>query len=1090
MKKILAFIVSIISVFMLMIWLSSCGSSYTIKIGMTKDDVFSILNEKEPLAYHSDNEKKYYWYDDTFYDLFTKYNINLKEESNQYQVIIQAVNSNDLLRDELNQLHFRYRFLLFDENDKLSEFYYDFDHRFDLNDDYSCFSSKTIDEFTFSKRKLEYYVQEDGQFKNNKNKMCYAAKLVNSDEISYTINFTDGTIFKGKLMDAIDYETETTVNKNKKTIRMYLDAGDYSFVGKTAADFKQTEILKNIGFECYFEYWQNFEKILDTASFVGFITKDNELLYWGTKLEYLPDTVDKDAFVGTLTEKKENGITYMGHILNPYYEVVQVNNKDTKKVEINKDAQIIKTGALCNLNNIYELVIPNGVKTIERGAISDCKNLIAISLPPSVEEIGNGNFINCPKLLEFFNGSNVYTEELALRVLFGGAHYYDTYNGNTDISYSDQVERIKHFKVYIKANSVFIFEKFDNSFISDSTKYEAGWYLVSAIGSYSNINLPDEIVIDKNTTITEYSIFPYAFYEDEKIVNASFGRGLKSIGAYAFYNCSNLKNFTGNGIKNIGAYAFYNCILLQDFTFESVESINSFAFENCNSLETIELPNYLTTEIQVDRNHSLNPTGQFYNCSSLTTVSMPNLLTMSSNMFSRCSSLTTVDIPKVTYVRYSAFDNCVKLESLTTGKLTNVEGRAFYNCTKLQSINLSDDLYDADPSAFVGCDSLEMYEEDNFKYISSENNKYLILYDIIDTTNCDEVVILDDVKLVNYAMFDKIPDLKKLTVQSSISFDNLRNVLNYLPNLEYYEEDGIYYIGSTANKYLAIVTVDKDATTLETKEDTIYIMDKAFENSKISSLPSIDNVVQIGSYAFRNTKIEELDLTNCYSTIDIGAFSDCLELNSVVVGYNFSDSMFEGCTKLKDVSFNICSMVPTGMFKNCSSLETVTTSGNGFEIIGYEAFFGCENLTTIELKRATTIYSRAFSGCAKLETVSLSSVTIVEYEAFAGTSIKTANLSNVETIGNSAFKDCAQLESIRLGENLIGIGAYAFSGCVKLVNMTIPDAVETLGDDLFSRCSTLSSVMIPDSLFMNIKSAFRDCPTTTNIYYKGTYEYL
>lgn len=1091
MKKISCLFAFVFSMLLMLLYLTSCGTSSLAKIGMSKAECLALFEEKEEYpTYHSADEKRYYWYDDTFYDVFTKYNINLKEAEDQLALIQTSIAKNAELMDEVENLHFRFRFVTFDDEDKLSEFYYDFDHRFDLDDDYSCFELKEIEDLAFSKRKLEYYIEEAGQFKNNKNKICFNIKLVNFENINYTINFTDGTIYKGKLSDAITDDASVTVNVKSHNFKMYVETGDFSFINLKPAEFKNTEILKNINFEYYGPYTKAFMNLVDTASIVGYITRNKELQFWDTKVEYIPDYVDKDAYVGELTEKTVGGVKYKGYILNPYYEVVGVTNSDMKKIELKEGVQVIRNGALCGLNNIYELVIPEGVKTIEEGAINSCNNLLGVAIPASVEEIGHYNFTGCPKLIEIFNGSNVYTEEMAMSVIAGPAHYYDTYQKNSDKTLIEQFDETKHFRIYNKNNVNYVFAYLTNNDNDKFNTFESHWYFMGVIGGASKVNLPDaEIKIDKDTTISDYYVFWQAFKDDDKLTEVVLGDNVRVICSGAFYNCTNLKTVIAPGVKTICEDAFYNCESLESFTFDSVDMIKDNAFCNCNKLTEINLPVYTGIRNPDTYDQKDKYSGCFNYCTGITTVSMPEAIELEFSMFSGCKALTTFSAPKLTRICANAFFECENLVDFDTDYLEFIDGSAFFNCKKLTTIKLSDNAYNISSHAFDGCESLETYNEDNYKYLSTENNKYFYLFDLIDNTS-EECTILDDVRFINTNLFDKFINLKHLTVQSNIEFYNLSEMLYRLTSLEYYEEDGIYYIGSVTNPYLAIVNVNKNEPNLVIKEDTKYIMSSAFEGSSITSLTIPENINHVGDRAFANTKITELDLNNIYFGLDFGVFSDNKELIRATVT-NLSSGMFEGCTKLEEVTiYN--SYLPGEIFKDCSNLKTLIMPNNMTLMnVDFSAFENCTSLESINLKNVTEIMPRAFYNCTSLSNVtSLKAVTEIGDQAFYNTKLTNVDLANIETISYGAFTNCTELTNVKLGVNLTNIGAFAFSGCTKLKDLNLPDALETLGEELFSKCSTLSAVMIPDSVFKYIMNVFRNCPMNTNIYYKGTYDDL
>ena len=112
-------------------------------------------------------------------------------------------------------------------------------------------------------------------------------------------------------------------------------------------------------------------------------------------------------------------------------------------------------------------------------------------------------------------------------------------------------------------------------------------------------------------------------------------------------------------MPSIGDYAFYNCINLESVTIpNSVTSIGDYAFLNCINLESITIPNSVTS-IGHDA---------FYGCDKLASVTIPNNVTsIGSKAFGDCGKLESVTIPNsVTSIEKSAFANCKNLEKVTS----------------------------------------------------------------------------------------------------------------------------------------------------------------------------------------------------------------------------------------------------------------------------------------------------------------------------------------------------------------------------------------------------------------------------------------
>ena len=147
--------------------------------------------------------------------------------------------------------------------------------------------------------------------------------------------------------------------------------------------------------------------------------------------------------------------------------------------------------------------------------------------------------------------------------------------------------------------------------------------------------------------------------------------------------------------------------------------------------------------------------------------------------------------------------------------------------------------------------------------------------------------------------------------------------------------------------------------------------------------------------------------------------------------------------------------------------------------IGDKAFYGCHNLTSIELPNSvTTIGYMAFYDCIGLTSIELpNSVTTIDDGAFVCcnnlTSIKLPN--SVTTIGGAAFRYCSSLTSIEIPNSVTSIGDGAFYYCDKLTSIEIPNSVSRIGIDTFYRCASLKSITIPKNVYSIGESAFEGC---------------
>lgn len=197
------------------------------------------------------------------------------------------------------------------------------------------------------------------------------------------------------------------------------------------------------------------------------------------------------------------------------------------------------------------------------------------------------------------------------------------------------------------------------------------------------------------------------------------------VGAFAYSGITSL-NFTGDGLKSIGAYAFQNCSELTNMPNwpATLESIGSRAFTYTPISGVLMLPNSITTLGD----------GAFSFCTNVTGLHLPNnlqsvgdgafsylpsleeaptmpasLSILANGMFIGCSSMTgTVTIPgTVTTIGSSCFYACFNLQGVQLSEgLTTIGSSAFCYCTLGGTLELPSTLSSIGNSAFAGCSGL------------------------------------------------------------------------------------------------------------------------------------------------------------------------------------------------------------------------------------------------------------------------------------------------------------------------------------------------------------------------------------------------
>ena len=142
-------------------------------------------------------------------------------------------------------------------------------------------------------------------------------------------------------------------------------------------------------------------------------------------------------------------------------------------------------------------------------------------------------------------------------------------------------------------------------------------------------------------------------------------------------------------------------------------------------------------------------------------------------------------------------------------------------------------------------------------------------------------------------------------------------------------------------------------------------------------------------------------------------------------------------------------------FEN-SNIESVTLPSS-VTSIEQQAFYGCDNLKSINLSNVKFIGTEAFTNCLSLtDNIDLSSVEMISERGLAGTYFKTMNLPKCTDIRDSAFEDCT-MQKIVLN-NAKNLGSNAFKNCKNLEMIYAP---KVKGFDGCSGCTNLKTVFVP-----------------------------
>jgi len=557
-------------------------------------------------------------------------------------------------------------------------------------------------------------------------------------------------------------------------------------------------------------------------------------------------------------------------------------------------------------------------------------------------------------------------------------------------------------------------------------------------------------------------------------------------------------------------------------------------------------PNYYTGAIDI-------PSSFVYNGSTY------NVKSIGSRAFLSCSEMTSINFPtSVTSIGSSAFERCTGLAEVVIGSgVTSIDYEAFKNCSGIRSLTLPSSLKTIENEAFSGCTSLA-------EIIAKRTTPPTIVsttFEGVDKTAC-MVYVPEGCKstyanATNWKVFSSIVELTVVATGSCgdnvtyTIYSDMTMVISGTGAMKNYVGDNggsIYRMNDTYYKRVKRVIIEDGVTTIGNAAffDFSALISVLIPNSVtrigisafsictgLTSVLIPNSVTYIGMCAFEASGLTSISIPNSVNTIENQAFQGCSNLTTVIIGsgdlkFNGRGFIFNGCNSLTSIIVDKENQKYDSR-NNCNAIIETSTNTvilgckntvipSSVTSIGYEAFNGCDGLTSISIPiSVTSIGSSAFSSCSNLSYVSIpSSVTSIGSYAFCYCSDLTSISIpySVNYIGNGAFGGCTNLSWISVASSnsyydsrdncnaiietstnklvagckntvipnsVTSIGSYAFYYCYGLSSVTIPNNVTSIGSYAFCNCDGLTSVTIPNNVTSIGNYAFNWCDGLTSV---------
>lgn len=761
----------------------------------------------------------------------------------------------------------------------------------------------------------------------------------------------------------------------------------------------------------------------------------------------------KNIFVvqGNTVYASENGVLYSAD------KATVVKYPEGKKdVDFTVPVSVKTIGdyAFANNRSIQSVKLPEGVKVLGNYAFSKSTGLTSLELGNSLESIGDLAFWNCSMLETLSIPPSLHS--------IGRNAFY----GCSDLKFVVASEKTR---TLLKSSGIaddnitlsaptaeptFVVNGVMYKVLSEANDGQKGTVQIGdgetlATDANGSLSIPANVDRDgKNYTVV--SVAPNAF-RNSKLTSVTLPEGIKTIGKSAFRGAQLTSFEMPSTVEQIDEASFCMASKLMNITLSpKLKVIPKDAF-SYSGLRTVDLPDGITEIGEM----------AFSSCSDLQKVSLPaSLTTIKEQAFWCDEALREVVIPvgsKLKSVGTIAFQWCNSLKGIQLpDTLEIIEDKAFNNCTALKSIGLTKN------------NQLKSLGESAFQSTAITSFHYSAFLNKVGRCplgGCNaltEITVAKDnpmFKSVDGVLFNK-------DGTSLLQFPANKKVSTYTTPSGV-KKISVYAFQGTSPK-LREVTIGEGVENIESF---------AFQQSKVESISISDSVTSIERLSFyKCPNLETLKLPSGLNTMVTYLIWDCESLSSLQIPasvQSIEESAVAKCPGLSSVEMLATQMnsMAKGAFSGTSPDLVVSVTNN---IIKNMVVTSGINEAQVKVKEpAPPVQSSFFTvngvfykvltepASGKNGTVQIgdgsNGIKAKGIVTIPATIQNESKSYNVISVGPNALKDSLVTE-FHLPDTVTSISDYALYNASELTMFEIPAGVETIGVNAITGCHKLKAI--------------------------------